>query len=320
MDSPLSPGFTASGRWTFLLLTPDAVRARMVERVLQLVGEYGLRPVVALIAELDPGVMRRLYVESRVLAGAHGVAADLPSVDVFRQWYSLGPACIVPLVSVDGDAAGLLLRAKGRTDPAEASPGTIRFLGENALTNLAHCPDDTVSAVRELEALVGGPRAKTMFAMDDSSVAGHLSLELLPGALPVYEGMHATSVPCILNRLRRRILMECSVAQTLDLHRLRDVASALLAEARELQRCGSSQERYRLSVQYDESSAAAIAELAALHGPTMQAVAEGVSRTLRRVGEPSSDFHRSLAESPIYVSDLERTLLSLDASVWRKPF
>src|SRR6185436_16379907 len=113
------------------------------------------------------------------------------------------------LVTHDGDACRAMLRCKGKTRPELADPGTVRHVGENVIFNLVHCPDDTASARRELDLLLGpveARRVRSLLPAADPRI-GHLAgVAALRASLPAAGTPEAISFPAVANRIRRRVV------------------------------------------------------------------------------------------------------------------
>jgi len=129
---------------TLLIVKPDAVRRGLIGEVLRRVEAKGLR-----LAEL------RMITIERVTAEEHyGEHREKPFFDELVEFIGSGP---VVVARVEGERAVPVLRSLiGSTDPALASPGTIR--GDYGLIiteNLVHGSDSNESADRELKLFFG---------------------------------------------------------------------------------------------------------------------------------------------------------------------
>jgi len=129
---------------TLLIVKPDAVRRGLIGEVLRRVEAKGLR-----LAEL------RMITIERVTAEEHyGEHREKPFFDELVEFIGSGP---VVVARVEGERAVPVLRSLiGSTDPALASPGTIR--GDYGLIiteNLVHGSDSNESAERELKLFFG---------------------------------------------------------------------------------------------------------------------------------------------------------------------
>ena len=129
---------------TLLIVKPDAVRRGLIGEVLRRIEAKGLR-----LAEL------RMITIERVTAEEHyGEHREKPFFDELVEFIGSGP---VVVARVEGERAVPVLRSLiGSTDPALASPGTIR--GDYGLIiteNLVHGSDSNESADRELKLFFG---------------------------------------------------------------------------------------------------------------------------------------------------------------------
>ena len=124
---------------TLVLIKPDAVRRGLAGEILRRFELRGLE-----IREA------RLLTVDRELAGEHYAEhAEKPFFSELVEFITSGPTLALVL---DGEGAIATVRTTmGATNPADASPGTIR--GDLALSmpdNLVHGSDSPESAAREL--------------------------------------------------------------------------------------------------------------------------------------------------------------------------
>ena len=130
---------------TLVLVKGDGVRRRLVGEIIRRIENVGL----------DIREMQLMDV-SRELAEEH--YSEHREKPFFGELVEFITASPVVAVRVEGEGAIKVVRKlMGATNPAEATPGTIR--GDLALSmpdNLVHGSDSPESAVRELELFFGG--------------------------------------------------------------------------------------------------------------------------------------------------------------------
>ncbi|MGH3088019.1 MAG: nucleoside-diphosphate kinase [Rubrobacteraceae bacterium] len=129
---------------TLILVKPDGVRRRLAGEVISRIERKNL----------DILDMKTMTV-SRDLAEEHyGEHKDKPFFTGLVEFITSGP---IIAMRVEGEGAIKIMRTlMGDTDPAEASPGTIR--GDLALSideNIVHGSDSPESAERELNLFFG---------------------------------------------------------------------------------------------------------------------------------------------------------------------
>jgi nucleoside-diphosphate kinase len=129
---------------TMVLVKGDGVRRRLVGEIIRRIENKGL----------DIRALRLMDV-SQDLAEAH--YAEHREKPFFEELVEFITATPVVAMRVEGEGAIKVMRAlMGATNPAEATPGTIR--GDLALSlpdNLVHGSDSPESAERELELFFG---------------------------------------------------------------------------------------------------------------------------------------------------------------------
>jgi nucleoside-diphosphate kinase len=129
---------------TLVLVKGDGVRRRLVGEIIRRIENKGL----------DIRALRLMDV-SQDLAEAH--YAEHREKPFFEELVEFITATPVVAMRVEGECAIKVIRAlMGATNPAEATPGTIR--GDLALSlpdNLVHGSDSPESAERELELFFG---------------------------------------------------------------------------------------------------------------------------------------------------------------------
>jgi nucleoside-diphosphate kinase len=125
---------------TLLIVKPDGVRRGLIGEVLRRVEGKGLR-----IAE-----MRLMRIDRSLAEEHYGEHREKPFFGDLVAFITSGPVVVARL---EGEGAIDVWRAMmGPTDPATATPGTIR--GDHGLfitENLVHGSDSPTSAERELK-------------------------------------------------------------------------------------------------------------------------------------------------------------------------
>jgi len=129
---------------TLFIIKPDAVERRLTGRILAHVEERGFRIVEARISQLTREECQTFYAEHQ----------GKPFFNELVHYMTSGP---VMLTCLERDGAVATLREViGATDPAQASPGTIRKLyGESKGRNTVHASDSPASAEREVKLFFG---------------------------------------------------------------------------------------------------------------------------------------------------------------------
>jgi nucleoside-diphosphate kinase len=124
---------------TLSIIKPDAVARNLIGDILRKFEAGGLKIVAAKLTRLTPDQARRFY----------AVHKERPFFPGLCEYMSSGPI----LVSVlEGEGAILKNREiMGATDPAKASPGTIRReWGKDVEKNAVHGSDGSETAASEI--------------------------------------------------------------------------------------------------------------------------------------------------------------------------
>jgi nucleoside-diphosphate kinase len=125
---------------TLVLIKPDAMERQLAGEILARFERRGLVLRAAKLVKVDRELAERHYAEH----------AEKPFFAELVAFITSGPTLALVL---EGEGAILVVRkTMGATNPAEASPGSIR--GQFALSmpdNLVHGSDSPESARRELE-------------------------------------------------------------------------------------------------------------------------------------------------------------------------
>ena len=124
---------------TLVLIKPDAMRRGLAGEILRRLEERGLEVREAKLVEVDRSLAEEHYAEH----------AEKPFYGELVEFITSGPTLALVLA---GEGAIATVRATmGATNPADATPGSIR--GDLALSmpdNLVHGSDSPESAAREI--------------------------------------------------------------------------------------------------------------------------------------------------------------------------
>lgn len=124
---------------TFVIIKPDAVRARLVGSIINLYEQEALTIEQMDLRTIDGAFADRHYEE-------HLERDFYPPL---REFMTSGP--LVAMVLSGQDAVAKVRAVNGATDPAQADPGTIRARwGDSVRENCVHASDSVESATREL--------------------------------------------------------------------------------------------------------------------------------------------------------------------------
>ena len=124
---------------TFVLLKPDAVQRGLVGRILARFERRGLKLVGLKMLRVTRALAESYYAEHK----------GKPFFDPLMAYITSG--AVVAMVLEGDGAVALVRRMMGKTNSADAEPGTIR--GDFALTigrNVVHGSDSLESAAREI--------------------------------------------------------------------------------------------------------------------------------------------------------------------------
>jgi len=124
---------------TLCIVKPDAMRQRVLGRILAMIEEGGLTPIAACIARLTPADAERFYAVHR----ERGFFRDLV------RFMSSGPVFVAAL---EGEGAIARWRTlMGPTDSTKAPKGTVRGeFGTNVEQNAVHGSDAAETARVEI--------------------------------------------------------------------------------------------------------------------------------------------------------------------------
>lgn len=124
---------------TFALLKPDAVQRGLAGRILNRFESRGLKVVGLKLTHVSRPLAESYYAEHK----------GKPFYEPLMSYITSGP--VVAMVLEGDGAVAIVRKMMGKTNSAEAEPGTIR--GDFALTigrNVIHGSDSPESAKREI--------------------------------------------------------------------------------------------------------------------------------------------------------------------------
>jgi nucleoside-diphosphate kinase len=124
---------------TFALLKPDAIQRGLAGQVLTRFERRGLKIVGLKLMHVSRSLAESYYAEHK----------GKPFYEPLMSYITSGP--VVAMVLEGDGAVGIVRKMMGKTNSAEAEPGTIR--GDFALTigrNVIHGSDSPESANREI--------------------------------------------------------------------------------------------------------------------------------------------------------------------------
>ena len=129
---------------TLVLLKPDAVQRGLVGKIIGRLEDRGLKIAGLKLMRMDMPLARRHYAEH----------VEKPFFPGMAEFMTSRP--IVAMAIEGENAAEIVRKTMGATNPRDAAPGTVR--GDWAVDigkNLIHGSDSPESAVRELEIFFG---------------------------------------------------------------------------------------------------------------------------------------------------------------------
>jgi nucleoside-diphosphate kinase len=129
---------------TLVLVKPDGMQRGLAGEILSRLERRGLRIVGLKLMQVDESLARRHYAEHE----------GKPFFDGLVGYITSSP--VIAAVFEGSDAIAVVRKTMGKTNPAEAEPGTIR--GDLALElgrNLIHGSDGPESARREIALFFG---------------------------------------------------------------------------------------------------------------------------------------------------------------------
>jgi nucleoside-diphosphate kinase len=124
---------------TFAIIKPDAVRARIIGRIIQRIEDEGF----------EIRAMRMVNLSKQEAEGFYAVHRERPFFSSLTTFMSSGPAVVLALEA--SDAVKKWRTLMGATDPAKADTGTLRKeFGQSIEHNATHGSDAPETAAFEL--------------------------------------------------------------------------------------------------------------------------------------------------------------------------
>ena len=129
---------------TFVMIKPDAVRRKLIGRIIQRFEDKGLEIVEMKMLKIPRELAEKLYEEHR-------------NMDFFEELVNFITSGKVVVMVIEGNNAISVVRKMiGKTNPLEADMGTIRGdFGYSTPDNLVHASDSKESAKREIQLFFG---------------------------------------------------------------------------------------------------------------------------------------------------------------------
>ena len=129
---------------TFVAIKPDGVQRGLIGDVISRLERRGLKLVAIRLMQVDEDLAGRHYAEH----------VDRPFFASLVSFITSGP--IVAMIWEANNAVALARQTMGSTNPADASPGTIRGdFGVDIGRNIVHGSDSPESAEREIGLFFG---------------------------------------------------------------------------------------------------------------------------------------------------------------------
>jgi nucleoside-diphosphate kinase len=130
---------------TYLMIKPEAVKANAFPEILRLLVANRFTIERLEMRRLTGDVARRFYAEHE----GKGFFEDLV------EYITSGPVIAVQLAAEE--AVPRLRELVGKTNPKDATPGTLRYMfGTSLQENAVHASDSPASATRELGIIFPG--------------------------------------------------------------------------------------------------------------------------------------------------------------------
>ena len=125
---------------TFVMVKPDGVQRGIAGNVISRFEAKGLKLVAAKLMTIDMNLASKHYAEH----------VGKPFYENLVKFITSGP--VLAMVWEGQDSIATVRTVVGKTNPAEAGPGTIRGLyGMTTGRNIIHASDSPASAEREID-------------------------------------------------------------------------------------------------------------------------------------------------------------------------
>jgi len=130
---------------SLVLIKPDAIQRGLAGEIISRLERKGLTIVAMKMLQMDKSLAQRHY----------AIHKDKPFFTELVDFITSSP--IIAIVFQGRDAVALVRQMMGETNPAKASPGTIRGdLGINITHNLIHGSDSPENASQEISLFFSG--------------------------------------------------------------------------------------------------------------------------------------------------------------------
>ncbi len=124
---------------TFVIIKPDGVKRGLIGEVISRYERKGLKIVECKMLNADRATLEKHYIEHK----------EKPFYEELISYMMQGS--ILAMIVEGNNAIKLVRNINGKTNPAEAEPGTIRGDFANTMTeNIVHASDSLESAEREI--------------------------------------------------------------------------------------------------------------------------------------------------------------------------
>jgi nucleoside-diphosphate kinase len=124
---------------TFIMIKPDAVRRRLIGKILSRIEERGIKIVAMKYMQIPRELAEKHYAEH----------TEKPFFNELVEFITSGP--VVPMVLEADNAVEMVRKMMGETHPQNSLPGTIRGdFATDLSQNVVHGSDSNETAAREI--------------------------------------------------------------------------------------------------------------------------------------------------------------------------
>ena len=124
---------------TFIMIKPDAVRRKLVGKIISRIEERGIKIVAMKYIHMSREHAEKHYAEH----------TEKPFFNELVEFITSGP--VVPMVLEAENAVAMMRKMMGETHPQNSLPGTIRGdLATELSENIVHGSDSQETAKREI--------------------------------------------------------------------------------------------------------------------------------------------------------------------------